>query len=278
MVIPVNMANVEAMGSQFKENVFNKIAPKAFKVAAKHKYTPPPVNRQAPIGTTATAGTPTRNAPGNTLPAGSAAPTGGSGLPGGAVPRGLPVGQTRAPQGGFATPHTPGATPHSNTGPNRLAIGSGRQPIATPYNAPPRVIPMGGGTPATHMPFSHPTTQQAVNRTHFNQPSTTPFTPIAPTAQAASTGTPTMGHNIPTATPATHMGANHPYPTHEHPAGSSTDILPNLSAAQSTPGRPNQFTVGSRNIRGGGIAAMGSQLEAGLMRRPIGLPEPKRRV
>lgn len=269
MVIPVNMANVEAMGSQFKENIFNKIAPKAFKLSAKHNYTPPPVNRQAPIGTTVTAGTPTRSAPGNTLPRGSGRPTGGSGLAGGAAPRGLPPGPTRAPQGGFATPHTPGATPHSNTGPNRLAIGSGRKPIATPYNAPARVIPMSGGTPATHMPFSHPTTQQAVNRTHFNQPSTTPFTPIAPTP-----------HTVTPAAPATtpHMGANHPYPTHEHPAGSSTDILTNLSTAQSRPGRPNQFTVGSRNIRGGGIAAMGSQLEAGLMRRPIGLPEPKRRV
>lgn len=73
-------------------------------------------------------------------------------------------------------------------------------------------------------------------------------------------------------------GANHPYPTHVPPANSSTQILPTLSAAQSTPNTPNTFTVGSRNIKGNGIAAMGSQLEAGLSARPIGLPPKKRRV
>jgi|SRR5690242_2209332 len=52
---------------------------------------------------------------------------------------------------------------------------------------------------------------------------------------------------------------NSPYPPHVHPQGSSSAVLPNLTAAQP---KPNTFTVGSRNAQPGGIAARGSQLEA----------------
>ena len=52
---------------------------------------------------------------------------------------------------------------------------------------------------------------------------------------------------------------NSPFPTHEHPEGSSNLKLGNLSAAQP---KPHDFTVGSRNVKPGGIAAKGSQLEA----------------
>lgn len=53
--------------------------------------------------------------------------------------------------------------------------------------------------------------------------------------------------------------SNEPFPTHQHPEGSSNLKLGNLSAAQP---RPNDFTVGSRNVKPGGIAARGSQLES----------------
>jgi len=54
---------------------------------------------------------------------------------------------------------------------------------------------------------------------------------------------------------------NSPFPTHNHPEGSSNAILPHLTASHSSPGRPNEFTVGSRNVKGSGIGAMGSKLE-----------------
>lgn len=53
--------------------------------------------------------------------------------------------------------------------------------------------------------------------------------------------------------------SNAPFPTHQHPEGSSNLKLGNLSEAQP---RPNDFTVGSRNVKPGGIAARGSQLES----------------
>lgn len=53
--------------------------------------------------------------------------------------------------------------------------------------------------------------------------------------------------------------ANDPFPTHQHPEGSSNLKLQNLTADQP---RQNEFTVGSRNAKPGGIAARGSQLEA----------------
>lgn len=52
---------------------------------------------------------------------------------------------------------------------------------------------------------------------------------------------------------------NSPFPTHEHPEGSSNLRLNNLSDKQPA---PNEFTVGSRANKPGGIASKGSQLEA----------------
>jgi hypothetical protein len=72
--------------------------------------------------------------------------------------------------------------------------------------------------------------------------------------------------------------SNSPFPTHVHPANSSNLELSNLSAAHSSPGKPQQFTVGSRNIKGGGIASMGSQLEEGLATRPLSLPSKRKRT
>lgn len=71
---------------------------------------------------------------------------------------------------------------------------------------------------------------------------------------------------------------NSPYPTHVHPANSSDMNMHDLSRKISTPGKPNPVTVGSRNIKGGGIASMGSQLEAGLRAKPLSLPDKRKRV
>lgn len=56
--------------------------------------------------------------------------------------------------------------------------------------------------------------------------------------------------------------SNGSFPQHNHPAGSSTAPLPNLTANQP---KPNTFTTGSRNAKPGGLAAKGSQLEAWAM-------------
>lgn len=127
-----------------------------------------------------------------------------------------------------------------------------------------------------------------------NTPSAPAATPAGKTVLARNPAKPeySSGTNIPTPPPkATNPGgkaapvgpqfadttpkSNAPFPTHVHPEGSSSQILPNLTANQPA---PNQFTVGSRNIKGGGIAAMGSQLEAGLSSRKFPLPEPRKRV
>lgn len=276
-----DMAAVDAMGKQFTHNVFENISKQSFKAAkgyAKKAGPPLPKTNQS-VSHTVTRGAGTPNAPTNTLPAGSSKAPGGLGA--GAAQRALPSGPTKAPQGGFATPHTAGATPYSNTGANRPALPAGKyRGIATPYSPPARVIPMSGNAALTNrvnpnVAFSHTTpAQTTTNRTAFNQPSTQPFHNNAPGMPAATPG------NTPQVHSPTQFSSVQPksYPQHMAPAGSSQQVLPNLSAAHSSPGKPQTFTVGSRNIKGGGIAAMGSQLEAGLNARPIGLPEKKRRV
>lgn len=78
--------------------------------------------------------------------------------------------------------------------------------------------------------------------------------------------------------------SNAPFPTHEHPAGSSSAILPHLSATETAKtGRPNEFTVGSRRTPSAksnvaGLGAMGSKLEEGLATKKFPLPEPRKRV
>jgi hypothetical protein len=278
MSTPVNLAAVHAMGSQFTDNVFEKINKKAVKVGTKlNRAAVPKSNIKPPTpvyGTTVTAGTPTKNAPGNTLSSGGPS---AAGLGGGTAPKAISA--------GVPTPFTPGATPHSNTGPNRLAIGSGRQPIATPYQAPTRVIPMSSNAALTNRvnpstSFSDASVNTPVNRTAFNQPSTNPFQINTMQPSSPAKATPTVAKTSPVTPQFADVSTkdNSPFPTHVHPTGSSNQILPRLSAAQSRPSAPNSFTVGSRNIKSSGIAAMGSQLEAGLTARPLGLPQPRKRV
>lgn len=137
-------------------------------------------------------------------------------------------------------------------------------------------------TPAAKAPtmptFSHAQNTQAATPATGPKPSTNPFkvntiqTPSPAKKAAPVSKGPVKFSNV-------SPQSNAPYPTHVHPAGSSSAILPHLSATETgKTGRPNEFTVGSRNIKGSGIAAMGSKLEEGLRTKPFPVPEPKRRV
>lgn len=84
-----------------------------------------------------------------------------------------------------------------------------------------------------------------------------PNLPGGPMQRPSSSPTPTPMQNSQFVNVAPR--SNEPYPTHQHPEGSSNLKLGALSAQQP---RPNDFTVGSRNVKPGGIAARGSQLEA----------------
>lgn len=215
-------------------------------------------------------------------------------------------------------PVAPGTVAAGRQARQQRAQAARTQPNAVPFSSAPSQAPhyavQAPASTRTAAPASHPTAPAApINRTAFNQPSTNPFqvnqvnqtpaagaspapkppvsnpfqhptgrvapSPIIPTVPSTPARVNTISNPKP---PVQHANvtpqSNAPFPTHVHPAGSSNQILPNLTAAHSQPGRPNQFTVGSRNIRGGGIAAMGSQLEAGLAARPLTNPEKKRRV
>jgi len=264
MSTPVNMANVDAMGAQFKHNVFKGAAIGAIKQSKRLRIA---ANRQAnqqPAGGVVS-GSKTTNfrttqkgprQPVAALPAGQGTPAPqaiSSGVQGHPA---LPPGRT------ITTPFTPGATPHSNTGSNAPALPPGRyRGITTPSTVGHRVIPMSSNAALTNrvsptVKFSDSTSQNPVNRTAFNQPSQTPFkvNTISNPAPIAK----------PTSQPAQQFSSmpKPDFPLHVPPAGSSTQTLPRLTAAQSQPGRPNNFVVGSRNAKAGGIGAMGSQLEA----------------
>lgn len=71
---------------------------------------------------------------------------------------------------------------------------------------------------------------------------------------------------------------NSPFPTHVHPENSSNLELHDLSRKISSPDRPNSVTLGSRNIKGGGIASMGSQLEESIRTKPMTLPPKRKRI
>lgn len=129
-------------------------------------------------------------------------------------------------------------------------------------------------------PFHAPAQSNVSNSTQFKaapKPSATPFSvgPITPAPRTSSASAAPMANKSSVNPPAQQSQqqlssqfanvstkSNAPYPTHEHPSGSSNMILQNASKALSEPGRPNTLTVGSRNASPGGIAAAGSRLEA----------------
>lgn len=225
---PHNLSAVDAMGSQFKTNIFDKVPGKLLKVA-KSTIRPQggPIRFTGQGGSNFRTTTNTRpvSAPAG-LPRGGGgnapAPASGSGRGpfggsggrggGGSLPPGRPtikatatrLDQTRMSAGTTARP----------MGPNRTALPSASRP-ALP-SAGRLALPAGssGGAPRVQNPaqFANVTSQD-----------------------------------------------NSPYPTHQHPEGSSNLKLQGLTNAQP---KPNEFTVGSRNAKPNGIAAAGSRLEA----------------
>lgn len=203
---PVNLGAVNAMGAQFKHNIFDKPTKAFMRLATSKRVS---ASNVPPRPTTA----PTNQRPG--LPSGTPKPTG---APRTARPHGM---QPKTPlSGNPAVAALPAGGQPRNTyamSPKRPALPGGA------YNRPaltgpaPRVFAMGsGGSSVTHVQNS------------------SQFANVTPRD-------------------------NSPFPTHQHPEGSSNLKLQNLTADQP---RQNEFTVGSRNAKPGGIAARGSQLEA----------------
>lgn len=283
MNTPINMAAVSSMGAQFNTNVFEKLAKTSLNTAkhiAKNMGKPGVQSGSGKTNFRTTKAAP--RTPAGALPAGSTnkSPS--------AVSSGVTKAPALPPGSMIATPYHQGATPHSVV-PSTPALPAGKyRGIATPYQGGNRVIPMSGNAALTNrvnpnFSFSDTESHSPMNRTQFNQPSTTPFK--APTTMLTHNATKQAYSSMPTppeAPPAAERSGgktaptsnlsgqfsdvstkdNSPFPTHEHPAGASNMILPRLTAAQSEPGKPNEFVVSSRNAKPGGIAAAGSRLEA----------------
>lgn len=141
------------------------------------------------------------------------------------------LGQFKAPK--------PSATPFSNAG-TTATPKAAPKPSTTPFSVGPVTPAPKPATAASPQPSTNP----FANKSNANAP-----------AQKAQQQLSSQFAN-------TQQGNNAPFPTHQHPSGSSNMILQNASAALSQPGRPNTMIVGSRNASPGGIAAAGSRLEA----------------
>lgn len=257
-----NMGAIHAVGSQFTHNVFKtaqsyfqKKGVAAKRVATAQKAAAQKSNVQMPAQ------------PQKTM---SPAPPGTGPLGPNAVAQGRARRQAKAP--GYTPPGAPGhAAP--NFGPANMAAGRnlqrgiGLKPPASTHAAPSfaRSAPKHA-LPSFSSASASPSGKQFISRTPSGINESHPFTPAGEKkATAASTPTPSATSSA-------------QFPQHTNPEGSSMRPLPNASAAHSLPGKPQTVSTGSRNIKSGGIAAMGSQLEAGLAARPLSLPDKKRRV
>jgi hypothetical protein len=249
MSSPVNMSNVDAMGAQFKNNVFKTLAVGALKKSkglaalAKRQAGKPTVPTGVVSGSKTTNFRTTKTGPRQPVGALPAAPTPQ------AVSSGVQGHPALPPGRSITTPFTPGATVNSYRGSNIPALPAGKyRGITTPTMVGHSPIPMSSNAALTNrvsptVKFSDTTSQNPVNRTAFNQPSQTPFkvNTISNPAPIAK----------PTAQPAQQFSSmpKPDFPLHVPPAGSSQQTLPRLTAAQSQPGKPNNFVVGSRNAK-----------------------------
>lgn len=202
---PHNLGAIEAMGAQFKYNIFDKPT-KAFTRLALAK----------------------RASGSNIPPRPTSAPTN--------VRRGLPSG-TPMPSGAPRTARPHGMAPRTPLRGNRAvgALPVGGQPTTTYSMGPKRPVLPGGA---------------------YNRPA---LTGPPPRVFAMGSGGSMTRVQNPSQFANVAPRANDPYPTHQHPEGSSNLKLQRLTSAQP---RPNEFTVGSRAAKPGGLSARGSQLEA----------------
>jgi len=211
---PHNLSAIDAMGAQFKTNIFDKAPGKLLKVAQRARALPGQQSGSGATNFRTTSSGPRQRA-------------------------GLPAGSSGATTYNVTRPARPhGPAPKTPLGGNRAiaALPAGGQPTTTHAMSPKRPALPGGA---------------------YNRPALTSSAP-APRVFAMKPGGSSATQN-PSQFVNVTARDNSPYPTHQHPEGSSNLKLQSLSAAQP---KPNDFTVGSRNAKPGGIAAKGSQLEA----------------
>lgn len=263
-----NLGAINTVGSQFTHNVFQGTAKKlqaktARAVKAQRGNTNPGQPQQfprtmspAPAGTpplnddSVSAGRARRQARAQGQPAPTTRTTQASGRAPFAGPRTTqasgnhpfaPAAPTQSPTV-HLSPQFSSAEVHTSPAPNIMRSSATH---ATPKFSSAAQVPSTTPSPAAR-PSINPF---QVNTIHNSPAPSAPSTPARNSLQFSDTSS----------------KDNSPFPTHTHPEGSSSAILPHLTASQSTPGRPNEFTVGSRNVKGSGIGAMGSMLEQSAM-------------
>lgn len=150
--------------------------------------------------------------------------------------------------------------------PNGTPMPSGAPRTARPHGMQPKT-PLGGNPAVAALPaggqprntYAMGPKRPALPGGAYNRPALTSGSP-APRVFAMGSGGSSVTH-VQNSSQFANVAPrdNSPHPTHQHPEGSSNLKLQNLTADQP---RTNEFTVGSRNAKPGGIAARGSQLEA----------------
>lgn len=262
---PHNQSAIDAMGSQFKHNIFDK-APG--KLVGAHKKAVRTAQRNAATQAA------TRNSWAN-----SAANLKAQGQKNFAQGQAQKVKAAQSAQkahaaavkSGAAAP-TPGAAPRTfamPAGPHGVQQRAQKATMASQVNNAHSEAMREAGerhkTMASQKNFAHgQAITEAGKRAREAQkgssatPTRAKTTTLAPQPSAAAPGpaqASAQGKQFVNVTPKD----NSPFPTHQHPEGSSNLRLNNLSDAQPA---PNEFTVGSRANKPGGIASKGSQLEA----------------
>lgn len=293
MINSPNLHNISALGGQFKTNIFEGTAKQLSNEAkssvkrqiSQHRRaraeaaqtatnTPPPAPPRTMSGpasgplppNAAASGRARRQARAMGIQTPSARPTQASGK----APSFAPQNRANTPASGrrMASGAKPfqASTPVKAKGPAPVPTFSSQFPAQSARPAIPFPSHMTHATPKFSDSAPHtPTTgapKPSINPFQVNRIQSAPQRPQAPKPAT---------HSLQFSDTSTKD--NSPFPTHVHPEGSSNAILPHLSATETAKtGRPNEFTVGSRNVRGSGIAAMGSKLEESLMSRPFQTP------
>lgn len=223
---PHNQSAITAMGSQFKNNVFDSPHSKAKKGLQRSLIRD---RRNQPVS----------GGPGNTSGGGSNFRTNSG---------------TGTPRLAIAPNRTPATGAHSYG----FSQGPGQVGGSTTRALPPAPGPQQGHITRLDQTGAHAMTpvRSGLPGGAYNRPALPSghrgTTPIA--LGSGSSGGTVSSQQFANVTPRD----NFPYPTHQHPEGSSHALLPTLTANQPA---PNQFTVGSRRSTSG-IAAAGSRLEA----------------
>jgi len=285
-----NLSSIHTMGAQFKTNIFAKASSSAYEGAGK-------LGQKAKAAKAAAGpGTPTQF-PKTFSPA---SPTDAP-LSTNAVAEGRARRQAKAG-------YTPASAQHAapNFGPASVAKGHALERGATPptHAAPSFSSPKAASVGAPS--FSHAPQAATPNPANIFRSDATRATPSFSDVNKMSSGSSALSSPAPSTTPfhapdntqsqqfSNSKGSgggestpgrvdvstkdNSPFPTHVHPENSSNLNLHDLSRKISTLGKPNPVTMGSRSIKGGGIASMGSQLEEGLATRPLSLPPKRKRI